>query len=123
MYGLHDLYAHCITAKVSGVTVHANYLLDITGADVPGNRAHIASSALGATIDCSGPLQALRRNAEFRYNHIQAARVPAIFTYRQFVREGALIAYGPDTTDIFQLVLYQTAVRSAWHNFRGPPVS
>ena len=29
-------------------------------------------------------------------------RVPAIFTYRQFVREGALIAYGPDTTDIFQ---------------------
>jgi hypothetical protein len=27
---------------------------------------------------------------------------PAIFTYRQFVREGALIAYGPDTTDIFQ---------------------
>ena len=29
-------------------------------------------------------------------------RVPAIFTYRQFVREGALVAYGPDTTDIFQ---------------------
>ena len=29
-------------------------------------------------------------------------RVPAIFAYRQFVREGALIAYGPDTTDIFQ---------------------
>ena len=29
-------------------------------------------------------------------------RVPAIFSYRQFVREGALIAYGPDTTDIFQ---------------------
>ena len=29
-------------------------------------------------------------------------RVPAIFTYRQFVREGALISYGPETTDIFQ---------------------
>jgi putative ABC transport system substrate-binding protein len=28
-------------------------------------------------------------------------RVPAIFTYRQFVREGALVAYGPETTDIF----------------------
>jgi putative ABC transport system substrate-binding protein len=28
-------------------------------------------------------------------------RVPAIFTYRQFVHEGALIAYGPDTMDIF----------------------
>ena len=29
-------------------------------------------------------------------------RVPAIFTYRQFVREEALISYGPETTDIFQ---------------------
>ena len=29
-------------------------------------------------------------------------RVPAIFTYRQFVREGALVSYGPETTDIFQ---------------------
>jgi putative ABC transport system substrate-binding protein len=29
-------------------------------------------------------------------------RLPAIFTYRQFAREGALITYGPETTDIFQ---------------------
>ena len=29
-------------------------------------------------------------------------RVPAIFTYRQFVREGALLSDGPETTDIFQ---------------------
>jgi ABC-type uncharacterized transport system substrate-binding protein len=29
-------------------------------------------------------------------------RLPAIFNYRQFVREGALIAYGPDTLDIFR---------------------
>jgi putative ABC transport system substrate-binding protein len=28
-------------------------------------------------------------------------RLPAIFTYRQFVREGALITYGPETTVIF----------------------
>ena len=28
-------------------------------------------------------------------------RLPAIFTYRQFAREGALITYGPETTDIF----------------------
>ena len=27
-------------------------------------------------------------------------RLPAIFGFRQFVREGALISYGPDTTDI-----------------------
>jgi putative tryptophan/tyrosine transport system substrate-binding protein len=29
-------------------------------------------------------------------------RLPAIFTYRQFAREGALITYGPETTDIFR---------------------
>jgi putative ABC transport system substrate-binding protein len=29
-------------------------------------------------------------------------RLPAIFNYRQFVREGALMAYGPDTLDIFR---------------------
>jgi len=29
-------------------------------------------------------------------------RVPAIYAYRQFVSEGGLMSYGPDTTDIFQ---------------------
>lgn len=29
-------------------------------------------------------------------------RVPAIYSYRQFVREGGLISYGPDTADIFR---------------------
>jgi len=29
-------------------------------------------------------------------------RLPAMFSYRQFVKEGALIAYGPDTADIFR---------------------
>jgi putative ABC transport system substrate-binding protein len=29
-------------------------------------------------------------------------RVPAIYTYKQFVLEGGLMSYGPDTTDIFR---------------------
>jgi putative tryptophan/tyrosine transport system substrate-binding protein len=29
-------------------------------------------------------------------------RVPAIYSYRQFVREGGLISYGPDTANIFR---------------------
>jgi putative ABC transport system substrate-binding protein len=28
--------------------------------------------------------------------------VPAIYTYRQFVLEGGLMSYGPDTADIFR---------------------
>ena len=27
-------------------------------------------------------------------------RLPAIYSYRQFVTEGALVSYGPDTADI-----------------------
>ena len=29
-------------------------------------------------------------------------RVPAIYSYRQFVREGGLISYGADTADIYR---------------------
>ena len=29
-------------------------------------------------------------------------RLPALFTYRQFVKEGGLMSYGPDTADIFR---------------------
>ena len=33
---------------------------------------------------------------------VTKARLPHIFHFRQFVREGALISYGPDTTDVFR---------------------
>jgi len=36
-------------------------------------------------------------------------RVPAIYSYRQLVKEGGLIAYGPDTTDIFRRILKGTS--------------
>jgi putative tryptophan/tyrosine transport system substrate-binding protein len=31
---------------------------------------------------------------------VERLRLPAIYGFRQFVREGALISYGPDTIDI-----------------------
>jgi len=34
-------------------------------------------------------------------------RVPAIYSYRQFVKEGGLMSYAPDTADVFR--------RSAWY--------
>jgi putative tryptophan/tyrosine transport system substrate-binding protein len=39
--------------------------------------------------------QLIMRSAEQR-------RLPATFAYRQFVKEGALMSYGPDTVDIFR---------------------
>ena len=29
-------------------------------------------------------------------------RIPAIYSYRQFAKEGGLISYGPETADIFR---------------------
>ena len=34
-------------------------------------------------------------------------RIPAIYSYRQFVKEGGLMSYAPDTADVFR--------RSAWY--------
>jgi putative ABC transport system substrate-binding protein len=33
---------------------------------------------------------------------VEAHRLPAIYAYRQLVKEGGLISYGPDTADIFR---------------------
>jgi putative ABC transport system substrate-binding protein len=33
---------------------------------------------------------------------VRRHRLPAIYSYRQHVQEGGLMAYGPDTTDIFR---------------------
>jgi hypothetical protein len=64
-------YAHCITAKVNGVTLQANYLLDIIGAAVSRNRAQLGSTSAPGRRDrflCTA--SGLRRNAEFRYDDI-----------------------------------------------------
>ncbi len=39
---------------------------------------------------------------EFIIRLAEQRRLPATFAYRQFVKEGALMSYGPDTVDIFR---------------------
>jgi putative tryptophan/tyrosine transport system substrate-binding protein len=46
------------------------------------------------------PFVVVQRDAIIR--SAEKHRVPAIYTYRQFVLEGGLMSYGPDTADIFR---------------------
>jgi putative tryptophan/tyrosine transport system substrate-binding protein len=46
------------------------------------------------------PFVVVERDAIIR--SAEKHRVPAIYTYRQFVLEGGLMSYGPDTADIFR---------------------
>jgi putative ABC transport system substrate-binding protein len=41
-------------------------------------------------------------SSEFIIRLAEQRRLPASFAYRQFVKEGALMSYGPDTVDIFR---------------------
>jgi len=41
-------------------------------------------------------------NRETIMRSTQERRLPVIWSYRQFVVEGGLISYGPDTADIFR---------------------
>jgi putative tryptophan/tyrosine transport system substrate-binding protein len=70
-----------------------------TQADIERAVAQLAGEAGGGLIVPPDTFTVVHRRLIMR---AVAQHRAAIFTYRQFVREGALIAYGPDTTDIFQ---------------------
>jgi putative tryptophan/tyrosine transport system substrate-binding protein len=70
-----------------------------TEADIERAVAQLAGEAGGGLIVPPDTFTVVHRRLIMR---AVAQHRAAIFTYRQFVREGALIAYGPDTTDIFQ---------------------
>jgi putative ABC transport system substrate-binding protein len=69
-------------------------------AEIDGAVAELAAAPAGGLIVPPDTYTVVHRGLIMRA--AERHRVPAIFTYRQFVKEGALIAYGPDTADIFR---------------------
>ena len=65
--------------------------------DVIARLGREPSAGLIAPAD---PFVVVQRDAIIRL--AEKHRVPAIYTYRQFVLEGGLMSYGPDTADIFR---------------------
>jgi putative ABC transport system substrate-binding protein len=95
----YDVYLRSFEAARSiNVPVTAAPVTDV--AEIEGTIARLAGDSGGGLIAPADPFIVVNRDAI-----MQAAekhRVPAIYTYRQFVTEGGLMSYGPDTADIFR---------------------
>jgi putative ABC transport system substrate-binding protein len=85
-------------ARAHGVTsrnVHVH-----TEAEIESAVAGLAAEPGGGLIVPPDPFTVTKRGHIVRV--ARDHKVPAIYSYRQIAREGGLISYGPDTTDIFR---------------------
>ena len=69
-------------------------------AEIEAAVAKLARDPGGSLIAAPDPFVVVNRDLILR--SVERHRVPAIYTYRQFVQEGGLMSYGPDTADIFR---------------------
>jgi putative tryptophan/tyrosine transport system substrate-binding protein len=82
-----------ISVAVEAAPVHAP-------ADIEATVVRLAAEPGGGLFLPPDTFTVVHR--ELIMTSVAQRRLPAIFSYRQFVREGALLAYGPDTLDIFR---------------------
>src|SRR5262249_48598243 len=69
-------------------------------AEIEAAVAKLARDPGGSLIAAPDPFVVVNRDLILR--SVERHPVPAIYTYRQFVQEGGLMSYGPDTADIFR---------------------
>jgi putative tryptophan/tyrosine transport system substrate-binding protein len=68
--------------------------------DIESAAAELAEQPGGGLLVAPDTFTLVHR--EFIIRLAEQRRLPATFAYRQFVKEGALMSYGPDTVDIFR---------------------
>jgi putative ABC transport system substrate-binding protein len=96
----YDVYLRSFesTPRSVQVDVKATPVRDVSEVDdIIATLGRESGSGLIAPAD---PFIVVERDAIIR--SAAKHRVPAIYTYRQFVHEGGLMSYGPDTADIFR---------------------
>ena len=71
-----------------------------TTAEIETASVVLASKPGGALLVAPDTFTLVHRELIIR--SAQEHGLPATFAYRQFVKEGALMTYGPDTVDIFK---------------------
>ena len=69
-------------------------------AEIEAAVAELAGDPGASLIAAPDPFVVVNRDRILK--SAERHRVPAIYTYRQFVLEGGLMSYGPDTADIFR---------------------
>jgi putative tryptophan/tyrosine transport system substrate-binding protein len=93
-------FLHSFTAAPRALGVAMREAVVRTEADIEAAVATFAEAPDGGLLVAPDSFTVVHRGLIMRM--AMRHRVPAIFGYRQFVAEGALMAYGPDTKDIFR---------------------
>jgi putative ABC transport system substrate-binding protein len=96
----YDVYLRSLesTPQSIPVDVKATPVRDV--GEVDEVIATLGRESGGGLIAPADPFIVVQRDAII--SSAKKHRVPAIYTYRQFVHEGGLMSYGPDTADIFR---------------------
>jgi putative ABC transport system substrate-binding protein len=71
-----------------------------SAAEIETTIVNLGQNPGSALIAAADPFIIVQRDVIIRL--AETHRVPAIYAYRQFVSEGGLMSYGPDTADIFR---------------------
>jgi putative ABC transport system substrate-binding protein len=96
----YDVYLRALesTPQSIPVDVKATPVRDV--GEVDDVIATLGRESGGGLIAPADPFIVVQRDAII--SSAKKHRVPAIYAYRQFVHEGGLMSYGPDTADIFR---------------------
>jgi len=93
-------FLRSFTTEPRALGVELREALVRTEADIEATIAKLAQAPDGGLLVAPDSFTVVHRGLIMRT--AMQHRLPATFGYRRFVAEGALMAYGPDTKDIFR---------------------
>jgi ABC-type uncharacterized transport system substrate-binding protein len=96
----YDVYPRSFEAMPRSVAVELAAAPVRDGAEIETVIAKLGREPGGGLIVPPDPFTVVHRETVMRPAELH--RLPVVWSYRQFVKEGALMSYGPDTADIFR---------------------
>jgi len=96
----YDTYLHSFDAMPRAVAVELTAAPVRDGPEIEAVIAQLGRKPGGGLIVPPDPFIVVHRETIMK--SAERHRLPVVWSYRQFVTEGALMSYGPDTTDIFR---------------------
>jgi putative ABC transport system substrate-binding protein len=96
----YDVYLHSLGSMPRSMAIDVKAAPVRDAAEIEEVITELGRELGSGFIAPADPFIVVQRDAILR--SAKKHRVPAIYTYRQFVSEGGLMSYGPDTADIFR---------------------
>jgi putative ABC transport system substrate-binding protein len=96
----YNVYLRSFERESGSKTIEVMATAVRSAAEIETTIVNLGQNPGSALIAAADPFIIGQRNVIIRL--AETHRVPAIYAYRQFVSEGGLMSYGPDTADIFR---------------------